>query len=286
MRKIIKDLTIEAYHYEEPYIKSISSTGLKKADNSLKLFKDYQDSKTRQGRKVHFDFGNAFEIALVEPKEFLNKVSIFDGNDRPEPEKTFGSKENKAWKLDFEMKAINENKYIIHKSGDHSIETVQYMKASCEADPTIKALLSNIEYQYSFFWDCPETGLALKTRPDISIVNKNNLIDIKTCDDASPRAVSKAISNFGYATQACMQIDGVQQCSYIKEVDNYFWLFVEKKAPYDAVLYEFSKEDRSIKMAEYKRTLKRVANAISKEHYPGYKEFSNNKYGILTAKIW
>lgn len=286
MEKIIKDLSIEAYHYEKPYTDYLSASSLKQALRSLKAFKYYQDTNKQQERKIHFDFGNAFELAMLDTQEFMNKVTIFDASARPVPTMTFAGKENKEWKKAIEAAATENNQYIINKDGDHSLTAIQNMLLSCNSDETIKALLSKVEYQYSFFWEDLETGLKLKTRPDVSIINKNNLIDIKTTEDVSPKAVSKAISNFNYPTQACMQIDGVQQTGYIDEVDNYFWLFVEKKAPYDAVLYEFSKEDRAVKMAEYKRTLKRVSSAIDSGDYPGYKEESNNKYGILTAKIW
>jgi len=291
MKNIIEDLSIEDYHYNEPYKSFISATGLKKANDSLKAFKYYLDSKSNQERKIHFDFGNAFELARLAPAEFAKKVVYFDAANRPQPEMTFGSKLNKAYKEDFEAEATAKQQYIINKEGEHSLETIQQMLLSCNSDSTIKALLEKVEYQYSFFWTCPETGLNLKTRPDVSIVTKNNLIDIKTCEDANPRKVANAIRDFGYPTQACMQIDGVQQAGYMSEVDNYFWLFVEKKAPYDAVLYEFSKEDRIMEMAKYRRTLKKVAQAIKTNEYPGYSgealtQSSPNKYGILTAKIW
>lgn len=296
VEKIIKDLSIEAYHYEEPYMSYISASGLKQAKNSLKAFKHYQDSKATRERKIHFDFGNAFELALLDTREFMSKVAVFDDRvlcraileERPELKSVRSSKEYKAIKADFEKEASVKKQYIINDFDDHSIETIQQMLISCNSEPTIKALLSKVEYQDSFFWECPETGLKLKTRPDVSIVNKKNIIDIKTVGngDASPRNVANTISKLNYTTQACMQIDGVQQAGYIDEVDNYFWLFVEKSAPFDAVLYEFSKEDREVKMAEYRRTLKRVASAVASGDYPGYKEEANNEFGILTAKIW
>lgn len=283
---IKKNLSIEDYHYSEEYTEYLSASSIKEAKKSLKAFKRYQDSREERERKIHFDFGNAFELALVDLKEYTNKVTVLNADLRPSPEKTFAAKDNKAWKLDIEAEATAQNHYLINEVGDHSAETIQRMLVSCNAEPTIKALLSKVEYQYSFFWKDAETGLKLKTRPDVSIVNKNNLIDIKTTDDASPRAVANAISKFNYPTQACMQIDGVQQTGYIGEVDNYFWLFVEKKAPFDAVLYEFSKEDRALKMADYKRTLKAIAIAKESNKYPGYSAGASNDYGILTAKIY
>lgn len=284
--QIIENLPIEAYHHEKPHKNFLGSTAIKKASKSLLNYKYYMTSEQDQERKLHFDFGNAFELALLDTNEFAQKVAIFNADERPEPGKTFASKANKEWKMNFEAIADELNNYVIPKSGEMSSETIIEMVKACKLDPTISKLISVIDYQKSFFWQCPESGLSLKCRPDIAIHNKQSIIDVKTIDDASPLSVSRAISKFQYDLQAIQQIDGVQRCGYINKVDNYFWLFVEKKAPYHAQLYEFSLEDREKKMIEYSLIKKRIASAQASNDFPGYGEFANNNFGILTAKIY
>jgi len=159
------------------------------------------------------------------------------------------------------------------------------MLESCYADAVIQKLIKNIEYQYSIYWTDKETGLNLKTRPDICKSKKNIIVDVKTTLKGSPDKFSKDLSNYDYPLQACMQIDGVLQSGFMPQVDNYFWLVIEKEPPYSATLYEFDKEDIRWCMDEYNYVKGLAARAISENKFPSYSQKADNKYGILTANI-
>ena len=177
------------------------------------------------------------------------------------------------------------NKYVIPADGKNSFRTIEEMLKSCYADAVIQKLIKNIEYNYSICWIDPETGLQLKTRPDICKVKKNIIVDVKTSLDGSPEAFSKALANYDYPFQAVMQIDGVLQSGFMEQVDNYFWLVIEKEPPFSATLYEFQKEDIEFCFDEYKYTLNIVANAIKEDQFPSYNQRADNKYGILQAEL-
>ena len=135
---IYKGLSIDEYHENDTHI---SSTQIKRAKRSLSEYWFYEWNK--QERKSHFDFGNAFECALIEPEKFNDEVHIFDVEDRPEKEKGITSNKNQEWK-----KAIlNGDKYAINKEGKESFETIALMLESCKKDATIQTLLENTEYQ-------------------------------------------------------------------------------------------------------------------------------------------
>lgn len=275
---IIKDLNINDYHFAKPYSDYLGSTNIKNAQKSLKNFKWHLDH-IKNERKIHFDFGNAFEIALLDKHNFKNSVAIFDELKRPEPEMSFGSKKNKEYKADFYAKNIN--KYILSKS---DLEVLELMLSSCRQNENIAEAIKDYDYQISMFWE--QDNLKLKSRPDIIKKDKGYIIDVKTCDDASPKGAAKAISNFGYTIQALLQIDGAIKSGYMDEVKYYFWLFVEKKPPYDAQLYLFDDEDREIKKMSYNLVLQRLSEAYRTNEFPGYSEFALNDKGILTAKIY
>jgi exodeoxyribonuclease VIII len=275
---IYKDIDIDKYHSEKEFL---SSTGLKRAKKSLKDFQLYQSGYYDNQKKMHFDFGNAFEMALLEPDKFKEGVSIFDPFERPEKDKGITSKKNQSWKNDI----FSSNKYVINKEGLNSFQVLEEMLKSCYQDAVIQRLIKNIEYQNSIYWIDQKTGLKLKTRPDICKSKKNIVVDVKTADDGSPEKFSKDLANFDYPFQACMQIDGVIESGLMQKVDNYFWLVVEKKPPFSATLYEFDQEDINWCMNEYEYTLKCVADAIEQNKFPSYSFRADNKFGILTANL-
>jgi len=282
---IHSNIDIKDYHADKNYF---SASGLKLAKKSLKLFdlflKGEVDStgKSSTGKAPHFDFGNAFELALLDQDAFENEVILYDTEKRPELDRTMGSNLNREWKEGI----FNTDKYIVNKSGDReSFQTIVKMLTSCHQDAVIKKLIQGIEYQYSIFWKDEKTGLNLKTRPDICKTKKNIIVDVKTTLDGSPEKFSKDMANYDYPFQAVMQIDGVQKSGFMSHVDAYYWLVVEKEPPYSATLYEFDPEDIAWVMDEYDYVLNCVARALKENHFPSYSYRADNKYGILRANI-
>lgn len=283
-KKIIENLPIEAYHYDDPYRTFIGSTLLKAADSSMKKYLYEEENLSKGERKIHFDFGNAFELAFLDQDEFNKKVAIMDLKQMPFPDKDFRTKANKEWRDCFISE--NEDKYIVQKEGDSSIASIYNMIDSCKNNKVINILMSNMDYQKSIFWTDKETGLCLKARPDTILQEKKTIVDVKTCEDASPRKVENAVNNFKYHLQAIQQIEGVESSGIIDKVENYFWLFVEKNAPYHVEVYEFHPEDRKSVKLKYRALLNKIAESKSTGEYPGYGQIAGNEYGILRTRIY
>lgn len=281
---IYSDVDINKYHSDRDYF---SASGLKLAKKSLKLFDMFlkgeidTTGKMVSEKESHFDFGNAFELALLDHQAFDREVILYDSSLRPEPDKSMGSTLNKSWKDGI----FNTNKYVINKTGDkESFDVIVKMLESCHRDAVIQKLIQGIEYQYSIFWK-DSSGLMLKTRPDICKTKKNIIVDVKTTTDGSPEKFSKDMANYDYPFQAVMQIDGVLKSGFMDKVDAYYWLVVEKEPPFSATLYEFDPEDISWVSDEYEYVLNCVNKAIKQNHYPSYSYRADNKFGILKANI-
>lgn len=278
------DIPIDLYHQDKLYF---SATRLKYARKSLKLFKMWLDGKFEQEYKPCFDFGNAFELALLNPTEFDNKVAVEDEiyNEifisNPACVSPRATAKYKEWRAEQHEKG----RYIVPADGDYSFTTIQAMLESCMQDAVINKLIQNIEYNYTIVWTDKETGLKMKTRPDICKSKKNIVVNLKTTLDGSPEKFSRDLANFDYPFQACVEIDGVIQSGFMPQVDNYFWLVVEKTPPYSATLYEFSMEDRAWCMDEYRYVLGIVKRAMDENLFPSYSQRADNKHGILTASI-
>jgi len=288
---IYTDLSIEDYHQK---VKAISASALKKIKKSELDYWHHYNNTEEQERKSHFDYGNAFELAIMDAangtNEFDQKVAVMPTNDwtakamadNPNLKSPAASKIYKEAKAEWE--AINAEKYHIALTGKESMETITHTLNQLRKDETVWKLIEGTSYQVSAIWKDEETGLMLKTRPDVAKINKNVVLDIKTCQDASPFGFARQATNLDYPIQAVMQIDGMIQSGCMDKVDRYYWLAVEKEAPYNYGLYYFLPEDIEAVMAKYRALLKKAAK-IDFENPKSYGGAADNQYGILNLEI-
>lgn len=282
---VYTDLSIKDYHANRTHY---SATQLKMAKKSLKEFEWYIKGKIKPIEGMHLDFGNAFELALLDKDNFLKEVSIEQDEawiekalkENPKLTKPRGSAIYKAEAEKFY--SLNAGKYIIDSDNYSKIE---HMLESCLRDAVIKKLIANTEYQLSLFWTDKESGLKLKTRPDICKRKKNSIVNLKTAVDGSPKAFSRDIASYDYPLQACIEITGCLNTGLMEIVDNYFWLVVEKEMPYNATVYEFAKEDIEWGMDLLRYVINKTKRAIDSDLFPGYSDQADNQFGILQAQI-
>lgn len=295
---VYMNLNIEDYHDNETHE---SSTVIKPAIRSSLDYKYARDKfyeerrrLTEEERKSHFDFGNAFELALIGDESFKERVFVFDDSEevdritksRPDLKNVRACKEYKEWK-EIAMALCPDGAYVVSKTGEsESMEALNQMVRNAKNNEVISTALGSVEYQASCFWTDPATGLKLKARPDVVRVNKEVIIDIKTCDDASPHNFQASAHKFDYPFQAVMQIEGAERTGLVKKVVDYYWLAVQKKPPYHAVLYMFDPTDiEMVRERMFHPTLARIARGKETGIYRGFEEQADNKYGILTMDV-
>lgn len=290
---IFDNISIQDYHRDREYI---SATGIKMAKKSLRLYDWNYNRPVIQEEKLHFSFGNAFELALLDKAGFESTVAIrqtdawthmanmdrIQNTGKPYA-KPKGSTIYMAEESKFE--AANEGKYIIPDIGKQSFEVIEAMLESCKKDAVIQKLIAGTEYQLSLFWTDEETGLKMKTRPDICKRKKNVIVNLKTIDDGSPENFSRDLCNYDYPLQAAVEITGCLKTGLMSDVDNYFWLVCEKEPPYNATIYEFDKSDISHSIDELHYLTHKIKSAKDENLFPGYSDRADNQHGILTARI-
>lgn len=282
---IYTDLSIEDYHKNRTHI---SATQIKYARQSPKHFHYYITGKMPYKDGGHFDMGNAFELALLAPDEYLQKVAILpDGEwcEALKEEYKSPRSTNKYKQMYDEFMRANKGKYIINDVGENSFEIIEEMLSSCYQDKIIQGLIKNTEYQLSLFWTDEETGIKLKTRPDFCKRKKNVIVNVKTTIDGSPAGFSHDLAKYDYPLQAAIEITGSLRTGLMDTVDNYFWLVVEKVPPFNATIYEFDQQDIKTMMDTLYYTLGRLKKSQDQNLWPGYTDSALNEYGILTARI-
>ena len=297
---IYDEIDIQAYHENREIV---SSTGLKHAKKSTRDFVWYVIHGTE--KRLTFDFGNAFELALMDQingtNDFDNAVAVMQTmqwtqealSQKPDLVNPKASKVYKQLSNEFIQK--NASKYLIPDVGIESEYHLKHMVYSCIANNTIRQLLSGTTYQKSLVWTDPDVGIKCKTRPDICMVKKNVILDIKTTINASPKGFAKQVANLDYPLQAVMQCQGAMHTGLMEKVDHYFWLAIEKHAPFNVALYELPKEELEYFTDEYLYILKRCAKGLNQissykqesdiYNFASYGEQSENKHGILELQI-
>jgi hypothetical protein len=236
--------------------KAISSSALKASLTSTReLYHYYLKDKTT---KAAFDFGNAFELYLIDKVNFYEKVAVMDETQRPEPSKNYQTKVNAEWKAKFY--ADNADKYIIPSDGKDSFETIVELEKIAKKHPMYEMLVKG-DYQRSFEWICPITGLKRYTRPDVVLKDEGIIIDIKT--DAQDDFQRSAANNH-YFLQALDHMDGALHTGCMEVVKEYYWAVFEKTEPYHVTFYQLDVENILPAEALAETALRRIKEDLEK----------------------
>ena len=272
-------ITIDQYHEEKEHS---SNSRLKEAFKSMAHYFEYEASDWKE----HFDFGHVAEMMLLEPKEDWKYV-VFDPEKRPEPESDgFRSKKNKEWKAQFMAENQEADNLIISKE---DLAKIEIMIKNARKNQNIVDLIKGSQTQPSIFWTDPETGIKLKTRPDLwkgVPGSKTEIIvtDIKTADDGSPNGFGKQMVKLDYAFQGLMQVIGAEIMTG-KKVALYTYVVLEKKAPYNATTYVVSEEEFNKIRPAFFNMLKRLAKAEKDGYKNDYANEDNGAGGWVPLKL-
>jgi hypothetical protein len=153
-------------------------------------------------------------------------------------------------------------------------EQVQAMAAAIRQHPIAGPLFtpgSGIG-ERSIYWTDPATGIRCRVRPDwLKPLGSMNLcVDYKTCADASPTAVSKAIRDRAYHQQDALYIDGIDAAMPTDEGTRFIFVFQSKTAPYLITVRELDQQSRDIGRARNDRALRIYADCTATSTWPDW----------------
>ncbi len=127
-------------------------------------------------------------------------------------------------------------------------------------------MLAKGEAESSLYWTDEITGLKCRIRPDWLF--DGGMADLKSCVSASKADFAKAVANLGYDIEAAFYVDGMKAVTG-KSVD-FFFIAVEKTAPYTTACYKASQEMIEIGRAKYRGGLELLKWCQENKQYPGY----------------
>ena len=152
----------------------------------------------------------------------------------------------------------------------HEYQNVIAMRRALWKHKTARALLADAwQFEYSVFARDPITDILCRVRHDL-FTNTGWIVDLKKTQDASPKAVSKTIYNFGYHHQQAFYLD-VSQWGGI-EPKGFAFIFIEEQPPHAIGVYVVERQDVSRGRKQYRNNLNLYARCLERDEWPGYEE--------------
>lgn len=180
----------------------------KSPNHYLQYIQDKPDSEAMA-------FGRAFHAAILEPEVYAEQFVIAPKVDRR-------TKDGKATWEEF-VKLSQDKTVLTHEQA----ELIETMKAAVMGNQIAADLLKAC----SSYEDAREgtiAGVPFKAVADG--VGGTWVLDIKTCQDASPEGFERTAHNSMYHEQAAIY-QAIFNC------ERFYWIAVEKDAPYNVAVY-------------------------------------------------
>ena len=199
-------------------------------------------------------FGSLAHCAVLEPDELSTRYQLA-------PDRR--TKEGKAAVVEMAaagIEAVSEADMVLAVN----------MAVAVHGHPTAGALLQSGMAEQSFWFDDIATGMRCKCRPDW--FDGTTIVDLKTCQDASPAFFARAVANFSYQIQAAHYLAGTLATRFI-------FVAVEKQAPYAIGVYELDAEALVHGSIARHNALQRIQDCRAINEWPGYTD------GIQTLQL-
>ena len=267
---IYNNLPIQLYHAEQGY--SSSQLRLLLNDSTLAfkheyLLKDRPDlTKWGQTNRA-MCVGGAVAAMMDGPDTFVANYFVI------EPKVSKLNKNTKEFKEAFSGATIRHgNKTVLleqERLQAFNIFSSIYAHPDNNTREQLKSLFydANLQPEVSYFHEDTETGLLVKTRPDLSLPGL--LADIKTITTScASRDVSKRILAGGYHIQAAMGLDIVNAVRGT-DITNWLLIVVEQSPPHDVGVYYLDEPTLELGHKEYRRGLATLAECLESGIWPG-----------------
>jgi len=237
------------------------------------LLKNIQDSPSKaKWRQMNpkeptaaMKLGTMMHYAVLEPDKFLDLYTV-------------------APTVNKRTKAGRDELAEIESSGKTPLAKDVYDDAITLAHRVnsghIGRYIKNAEFETSWFAD-HDFGVRVKGRLDAWLPEKNIIVDLKTCQSASPWEFGKQVRERRYDAQAAFYCDLVAKITG-QQVSGYLWLAVETTEDKDVAAYLCDEALLQKGRRDYERWMRTWIACDQTGCWPGYPDELN----ILSAPDW
>lgn len=248
MKRFVRNLPIDQYHAGD----EISHSGILKVLRSPEHYLQYTSGEIEPTPAM--EFGSAVHTFILEPRSFATKYILAQKFDKRTKE---GKEAAALWE--------EQNRGKIALSSEQ-FEALSAMRESVFRHSGAAKMLAKGEAETSLYWTDKLTGLKCRIRPDWLF--DGGMADLKSCVSACKADFAKAVASLGYDIQAAFYVDGMKEVTG-KTVD-FFFIAVEKNAPYTTACYKASQEMIEVGRAKYRGGLELLKWCQENKQYPGY----------------
>ncbi|MER7115520.1 PD-(D/E)XK nuclease-like domain-containing protein [Saccharomonospora azurea] len=269
-----EEIPEDKYHADPVVGGSLSSSGARKLlpPSCPALFAYERDNPPARPSKS-LNFGSAAHrmVLGVGPE-----IHVLQGKDAEEPEdrrkKAVQQEEAEAWaagRLPVLRKEYEQIKAMADKLRQHPLAGILLDPDGGRAEQTI-------------IWSSTVEGVSgdvevmrrarLDWLPDRDPDFRTILVDYKTTTNASPKAISKTIAEYGYHQQAAWYIDAVKAVGAAEDDATLAFVFQEKRAPYLVTVAEIHPADLAYARRLNRQALETYARCTETGYWPGYPE--------------
>lgn len=225
-----------------------------------KLWKLYDETPfhARYGKRKEsnaFDIGKAAHVAILEPEVLENRVTRGPADRR-------GNKWKEA--QDF----ANHFNTILLTESDH--DQVMLIRDLAATVPEVRLMQEGEKMQeVSAYHVDEETGVLVKTRPDVYNVKNKIIGDVKNMAKADFMSFQRDVGKFGYHVQDAIYSDVWSKGSGL-DVEAFFFIVFEKSEPPLVACYELDAPAVAEGHAIYRKALAQWAECEKTGEWPGY----------------
>lgn len=260
---IYSGIPLYEYHGDICDGPSISSSGIRQIENESPLH--FWDSsylnpdRPEPEYKAHFALGSAAHTLLLGEDGFRDQYVI-----RPDEFPDWRTKASQQWRDG--MVAIGKNILT-----PQDLETIKGIARTVNAEPLIRDGLFSGFVESSMFWQDSETGVWLKSRPDVINPYAGIVADLKTTASADAMSCRRSIAEFGYFIQLALAAEGYKALTG-EDIpnDGFILVFVETKRPYAVNLKPVDAEAIWYGRGMIRRAIRTFAECLNTGTWPGY----------------
>jgi hypothetical protein len=200
----------------------------------------------REGTNIH--------CAVLEPERFAREYVVMP---------KFDMRRTIDKELSAQFHAANAGKTCITQ--DEMDRLLQIQQAVRE-HPLAAELLCDGMAEQSVFTTDPETGVAVRCRPDYT--SGANIIDVKSTIDASSDHFMRAAYAYRYHQQAAFYLDVMGWAGARRE--NFYFIAVEKTPPFAVQVFRASDAFVSRGRRDYRQALNTYSECLRSGVWPAY----------------
>ena len=150
---------------------------------------------------------------------------------------------------------------------DKVLDSIIEMAKSLRREALVNEGMLRGYVEVSGFWKDQETGLWLKTRPDVVPMDGPEFVDLKTTKEVTTVSLMSTIRNFGYHMQGALVgevCDGLMQ-----PFDSFTMLFVETSNPWCARAVQMPAIDLGRGREMNRLMIRQIKDCIEQNRFPG-----------------